>query len=146
MVMGKFGHAVLLSLLGASLALARQPVAAETAAPSCSGAQRPQQVAELLFGRDIGRRRGVSDSAFADFVARELTPRFPDGLTITNATGQWRDPAGGALLREATKQVEIVLPGKPDDQAKLDAVVTAYKREFRQHAVGVIVQWACVSF
>ncbi len=77
MVMGKFRRAVLLSLLGACLALARQPVAAETPTPSCSGAQRPQQVAELLFGRDIGRRRAVSESAFTHFVARALTPRFP---------------------------------------------------------------------
>lgn len=49
-------------------------------------------------------------------------------------------------MREATKRVDIVLPGRADDQEKLDAVVTAYKREFRQHSVGVIVQWACVSF
>lgn len=143
--MGKFLHAVSLSLLGACLILAR-PLAARTRALSCAGAQRPQQVAELLFGRDIGRRRGVSDSAFAHFVARELTPRFPDGLTITDATGQWRDPVGGGLVREATKRVDIVLPGHADDQAKLDGVVTAYKREFRQRSVGVIVQWACVSF
>ena len=40
----------------------------------------------------------------------------------------------------------IVLPGNDDDQARLDAVVTAYKREFRQQSVGVVVQSACVSF
>jgi hypothetical protein len=148
--MGKFPQAILLSLVGACLIAAR-PLAAETQALetqalSCSGGQRPRQVAELLFGRDIGRRRGVSESAFARFVARELTPRFPDGLTIADATGQWRDGAGGAIVREATKRVDIVLPGHADDQAKLDAVVTTYKREFRQQSVGVIVQWACVSF
>ncbi len=146
MAMGKLPHAILLSLLGACLASAWQPLAAETPAPPCAGAQRPKQVAELLFGRDIGRHDGVSESAFAHFVARELSPRFPDGLTITDATGQWRDPADGRLVREATKQVEIVLPGNADDQAKLEAVVTAYKREFHQHSVGVIVQLACVSF
>ena len=113
---------------------------------SCHGAQQPKQVAELLLGRDIGRRFGVGERAFAGFVARELTPRFPDGLTITDATGQWRDPTGGAPVREATKRVEIVLPGDAGDQAKLDAVVTAYKREFHQHSVGVIVRPACVSF
>ncbi|MFY9692911.1 MAG: DUF3574 domain-containing protein [Xanthobacteraceae bacterium] len=88
---GKYPQVFLLSLLGASLLLAR-PLAAQTSALSCSGTQRPQQVAELLFGRDIGRRRGVGDSAFAHFVVHELTPRFPDGLTVTDATGQWRDP------------------------------------------------------
>jgi hypothetical protein len=146
MAMGKLPHAILLSLLGACLTSAWQPLAAGTPAPSCAGAQRPKQVAELLFGRDIGHHDRVSESAFSHFVARELSPRFPDGLTITDATGQWRDPADGRLVREATKQVEIVLPGNADDQAKLEAAVTAYKREFRQHSVGVIVQLACVSF
>ena len=101
MAMGKLPHAVLLSLLGACLALARQPFAAETAAPSCAGAQRPKQVAELLFGRDIGRRLGVSESAFAHFVARELTPRFPDGLTITDATGSGAIRRTAGIVREA---------------------------------------------
>jgi Protein of unknown function (DUF3574) len=112
----------------------------------CHGAQQPKQVAELLFGRDVGHRIGVSEGAFAHFAAGELAPRFPTGLTITDAIGQWRDPAGGAAVREATKRVEIVLPGNADDQAKLDAVVTAYKREFHQRSVGVIVRPACVSF
>ena len=137
----------LLSALGVVvLAAAGNCSHAQTPGLSCHGAQQPKQVAELLFGRDIGRRLGVSEGAFAHFVARELTPRFPDGLTITDATGQWRDPAGGVPVREPTKRVEIVLPGNADDQAKLDAVVTAYKRVFRQHSVVIIVRPACVSF
>jgi len=133
--------------LGIVMPVAPQPeLGAQTAALSCSGAQRSKQVAELLFGRNIGRNLGVSEAAWAHFVARELTPRFPDGLTVTDATGQWRNLTGGAPVREATKQVEIVLPGNADDQARLDAVVKAYKREFHQHSVGVIVRPACVSF
>jgi hypothetical protein len=112
----------------------------------CHGAQRPGQIVELLFGRDIGDRAGVSEAAWRRFVAREITPRFPDGLTVTNATGQWRDPASGKTVREPSKRVEIVLPGRADDGARLDAVVAAYKRRFHQHSVGVIVQSACVSF
>ncbi len=113
---------------------------------SCHGAMQPRQVAELLFGRDIGRGIGVSERAWTRFVARELTPRFPDGLTVTDAVGQWRDRSSGRIVREPSKRVEIVLSGNADDQARLDAVVRAYKREFRQHSVGVIVRPACVSF
>ena len=143
----KFMRASLLSLLIVCWCLsARSPLAAQTPAPSCFGAQRPKQIAEILFGRDIGRRIGVSEAAWARFVARELTPRFPDGLTVTDATGQWRDPADGSIVREPAKRVEIVLPGNADDPARLDAVVRAYKREFRQRLVVVIVQMACVSF
>jgi Protein of unknown function (DUF3574) len=107
---------------------------------------QPHQIAELSFGRDIGGSIGVSEQAWARFVASELTPRFPDGLTMTDAIGQWRDPSSGKTVREPTKQVEIVLPGYDDDEARLEAVVAAYKRDFHQHSVGVIVRPACVSF
>jgi hypothetical protein len=112
----------------------------------CHGAQRPGQIAQLLFGRGLGTRADASETAWKHFVAHEVTPRFPDGLTITNATGQWHDPASGKIVREPSKRVEIVLPGHADDEARLDAVVAAYKRRFHQHSVGLIVQPACVSF
>jgi hypothetical protein len=121
-------------------------IGAQTSAPSCHGTQQPKMVAELMFGRDIGRRVGVSEAAWVHFVAREMTPRFPDGLTITDAIGQWRDRDSGRIVREPSKHVEIVLPGNADDDTRLDAIVAAYKRAFHQQSVGVIVRSACVSF
>jgi hypothetical protein len=129
-----------------ALAASRTCVVAETPALSCQGAMKPHQIAELSFGRDIGRSIGVSEQAWARFVAGELTPRFPDGLTMTDAIGQWRDPSSGKTVREPTKEVEIVLPGHDDDEARIEAVVAAYKRDFHQHSVGVIVRPGCVSF
>lgn len=122
------------------------PLAAQTPELSCANPQRLRLVAEILFGRDIGRRVGVSDSAWSRFVARELTPRFPDGLTVTDALGQWRDTTTREIVREPAKKVEIVLPGKADDQERLEAAVQAYKNEFHQRSVGVIVRPACVAF
>ncbi len=119
---------------------------AQPPALSCQGVQQPKMVAELLFGRDIGNRVGVSQSAWARFVAGEMTPRFPGGLTVTDAVGQWRDPGSGRIVREPSKRVEIVLPGNGDDEARLEAIVRAYKRRFRQQSVGVIVRPACVAF
>ena len=52
---------------------------------------KPQQVAELMFGRKIGDRIGVSEAQWARFLDREITPRFPDGLTVIDTRGQWRD-------------------------------------------------------
>jgi hypothetical protein len=129
-----------------TLAAAALGSQAQTSTASCHGTQRPKQVAELLFGRDVGNRLGVSDAAWARFVAREMTPRFPDGLVVTDAVGQWRDPASGTIVRELAKRVEIVLPGHDDDEARIDAIASAYKREFRQHSVGIILRPGCVSF
>jgi hypothetical protein len=133
-----FGAAVLMAAMGSSRA--------EAPALACDAPQQVRQVAELLFGRNIGGRLGVSEAAWGRFVARELTPRFPDGLTVTNAIGQWRDPTAGRIVHEPSKRVEIVLPGNGDDQARLEAVAHAYKEEFRQRSVGIIVRPACVSF
>ena len=45
----------------------------------CDGALEPQQVAQLLFGRNVEDRARVSEADFNIFVAREVSPRFPDG-------------------------------------------------------------------
>ena len=103
-------------------------------------------MAELTFGRDIGRHVGVGEAAWRDFLDHEVTPRFPDGLTVVSALGQWRDRATGEIVREPSKLVMIVLPGNPDDQARLEAIAAAYKRQFRQQSVGIIVQPACAAF
>ena len=107
---------------------------------------KPQQVAELMFGRNIGDRSGVSEAQWARFVDREITPRFPDGLTVFDTRGQWRDTARNRIVREPSKLVQIVLPGKAEDADRLNEIAAAYKSRFRQQSVGVIVRGACVSF
>src|SRR5215211_986206 len=104
---------------------------------------KPQQVAELMFGRKIGDRIGVSNVAWARFVDRE---RFPDGFTVINARGQWRDPDRHRIMREPSKLVQIVLPGRAEDQQHLDEIAAAYKERFRQQSVAIIVRPACVAF
>jgi len=112
----------------------------------CRGGQRPSQVAELMFGRKIGDRIGVSEGDWARFVDREITPRFPDGLTVFNAAGQWRDKSSNKIIREPSKIVQIVLPGDDGEFARLNEIADAYKTRFKQQSVGVIVRPACVSF
>jgi Protein of unknown function (DUF3574) len=112
----------------------------------CRGGLKPQQVAELLFGRRIGDHGIVSEGAWRRFVAREITPRFPDGLTVLEARGQWRNPASKRIIRERSNVVLIVLPGNAEDQDRLGEVAEAYKRQFHQQSVGIIVRPACVSF
>jgi hypothetical protein len=112
----------------------------------CLGGQRPGQVAELMFGRNIGRRLGVNEADWSRFVDREIISRFPSGLTMFNAAGEWRDGASNKIVREPSKIVQIVLPGRVDDVARLNEIVEAYKTRFKQHSVVMIVRPACVSF
>jgi hypothetical protein len=101
---------------------------------------------ELVFGRKIGDRLGVSNAAFAHFVTREITPRFPDGLTVLDARGQWRDSARGILVHEPSKVVLISFPDDEPRRAALVAIVDAYKKTFAQHSVLTSLRTACVSF
>ena len=112
----------------------------------CRGAQKPQHVAELIFGRSIDGRLEGSEEQWLKFLDEEITPRFPDGLTVYDAAGQWWDKATNRIIREPSKIVLIVLPGKDEDLARLNEVVEAYKRSFGQQSVGMILRPACVSF
>jgi hypothetical protein len=131
--------AVALLVLGLSAPVAAQPI-------ECRGAHKPQQVAELLFGRKIGDRIAVTEGKWGRFVDREITPRFPDGLTVYSTLGQWRDTATNKIVREPSKIVMLVLPGKDDDLERINQIAEAYKSQFRQQSVGVILRPACVSF
>ncbi|MYB35434.1 MAG: DUF3574 domain-containing protein [Gammaproteobacteria bacterium] len=41
----------------------------------------------LFFGRSRQGVEVVSDAAWGTFLAEEITPRFPDGLTVLDAMG-----------------------------------------------------------
>lgn len=111
----------------------------------CVAPARLMATADMMFGRNIGSRMAVSDLAFAEFLAAEVTPRFPDGVTVIDARGQWRDGAG-ALLREPAKLVQLVFADDAQKRADLIAIADAYKRKFRQQSVLTSVRAACVSF
>jgi hypothetical protein len=133
-----------LAVVGVLLVIA--PAVAATDSIPCDASLQTKQVAQLLFGRNVEDRIRVSEADWSDFVAREVTPRFPDGFTVVDATGQWRDARRGSILHESSKLIEIVLPGGGDDRAKIDAIAEAYKRRFEQQSVGLVIGPACVRF
>jgi hypothetical protein len=116
-----------------------------SAGPVCPKGQDYLQTAQLFFGRNIGGKPGVSEADFRKFVDEELTPRFPDGLTVLDGGGQWRGDEN-KLIREASKVVLIVLPKGRDPGGKIEAVRAAYKTRFHQESVMAITQGSCVSF
>ena len=112
----------------------------------CRGAQQSAAVADMLFGHNIGHRRGVSETAWRQFLASEITPRFPAGLTVVDAAGQWRDSETNRIVREPSKVVTVVLNDRLRDEAQIEEIVAAYKRRFHQQAVGVVIRPACIAF
>jgi hypothetical protein len=98
---------------------------------------------KLYFGRDIPGGGTVSEEGWSRFAAQTLTPAFPDGLTIYEALGQWRNPQDGRIVRERSFVVEAAGPVSP---AKVFAVTEAYRKTFRQISVGEISEDVCAAF
>ena len=104
-----------------------------------------QQI-ELMFGRTVAGHVRVGEAAWSRFLAREITPRFPDGLTVLSATGQWRHPGGRSVVRELSKLVIIVTADNAALGGRIATIVAAYKLKFRQQSVGVISHSVCAAF
>ena len=88
---------------------------------------------ELYFGRD--RPGGeVSEEEFAHFLDVEVTKRFPDGLTLLDALGQFQE--GGQVIKEKSKLLILLYP-LSDRQAdrRIEDIRTAYKVQFQQTSV-----------
>lgn len=95
----------------------------------------PVVAERLYFGRNIGDTLGVSDSAWAVFVADVVSARLPAGFTFWKAEGQWRG-GDGRPRREPSFVLEVVHPARAADiEAAIVAVVSEYKRRFHQEAV-----------
>ncbi len=118
---------------------------AKVAAIACPDGGR-KATAELVFGRVAeDGSGGVSEAAFSKFLDGEVSPRFPEGLTVIDAEGRWTPPAG-SMIRDPAKLVMIVLPGQKDDGGKLQAVRIAYERRFHQQSALLMTHGDCVSF
>jgi Protein of unknown function (DUF3574) len=57
-----------------------------------------QQV-ELYFGSSVKGRPFVTEWAWSQFLASEVTPKFPDGLMVSGAHGQRRSGHGRITCR-----------------------------------------------
>jgi uncharacterized protein DUF3574 len=119
---------------------------ANTLAIACNAPQRPMQQVELMFGRNVAGHGRVGEAAWSRFLAREITPRFPDGLTVLEAAGQWRDPGGRGAVRELSKLVLIVTADNAAARDQIATIVAAYKQQFGQRSVGVISHSVCAAF
>jgi hypothetical protein len=106
---------------------------------------RPMARLELLFG--TGRPNGapVDEADWAAFLDGEVTPRFPDGLTVLSGPGQWRGQAGRIERERAIMLVIWYAPSAQADAA-IEAIRSAYQRRFEQESVMRIDGVSCVSF
>lgn len=126
------------------LVLLAAPGSRADAPPCPAGTERFAEY-RLFFGRSRDGVEVVTDAAWRAFVAEEITPRFPDGLTVVDAAGQWRGPSGTIERERAKMLIVLAAPGE-EGMRSTGAIAEAYKRTFGQSAVLRVVGSACVSF
>ncbi|MET9292085.1 DUF3574 domain-containing protein [Streptomyces sp. NPDC003077] len=118
-----------------------------TSAPQ-SDETRPYIETSLLFG--TARPNGgppVTDKEFRAFVDEFVTPRFPDGLTVQDGYGQYRD-THGTIERERSYELILLYPtsqARPNNP-KIEQVRAAYMKRFGQESVARIDDRARVDF
>jgi hypothetical protein len=98
----------------------------------------------LYFGMDKPNGR-VAAAQWNSFLSDEVTSRFPDGLTVWDAKGQWKD-AKGKIDKEPAKVLLLVHPDSPAEDQAIQAVIERYKKEFDQESVLKIRVPANISF
>ncbi|QSX76764.1 DUF3574 domain-containing protein [Lysobacter arenosi] len=115
-------------------------------------AARPAQAAgwirsELYFA--VGNEDGsdtVDEGKWRDFLDREVTPRFPDGLTVLDGYGQWRFKDQGRLVRQRCKVLVVLHEDSAGQRNDIEAIRLAWKRASGHESVLWARQAVEVSF
>ena len=137
-------------LLAAAAPTAYASLGTETASAIAPAPTRgtPYVETQLFFGAE--RPDGgpaVTDRQFMGFVDKEVTPDFPDGLTVQNGRGQWRD-ANGKIEKERSYELILLYPVKAAaaSDRKIEEVRRAYEKAFGQEAVARVDDRTRVDF
>lgn len=84
---------------------------------------------EIFFGCDLPGGQQVSRWAWADFMDRVLTRRFPKGLTISEAYGQMQH-GDGRIEKQSTWVVVILHPKEPSVDQAIQEIIDSYRKQF----------------
>jgi hypothetical protein len=112
--------------------------------PVCTAPLKPAVAIDLYFGRDKPSGGEVTDAEWGAFVTEVVTSRFPDGLSVFDSSGQYREPTG-RLVRERSKRLVVIVFDAPAHKAKVIEIVEAYKQRFGQYSVFRVEQPVCAG-
>ncbi|MDF2817836.1 MAG: hypothetical protein K0S73_1776 [Stenotrophomonas rhizophila] len=151
--------AAFLALGGCATTTTSSPRAPESATATLQGdAARPDAAtnwvrSELYFG--VGEESGASDreqtdaigeAQWRDFLDKQVTPRFPDGLTVFDAYGQWLFRGAKEPNRLRTKVLVVLHENTPQRRADIEAIRLAWKQATKHQSVLWSQQAVEVSF
>ncbi len=136
-------------------ACAHKPIAPSVAAaptlqgdPAHPGLTKGWVDTKLYFG--LGPvdhpEQGVNEADWRRFLDREVTSRFPDGLSVLDVYGQWQGKNQAAPERLRSKMLIIDYPDTAENRAKIEAIRAAWKQKTGDQSVMRVTEPADVSF
>lgn len=125
---------------GLALGLVRAP-----ASETCRAEAAPMRRIELVFGLSRKGAPEIGEAEWRAFLDREITPRFPAGLTVLAGHGQWQSPSGASVSEPARLLLVWASPA-PDLDRRIEAVRAAWKQAHRQESVLRAESTDCVAF
>ena len=116
-------------------------LATRTAMAAAGGLGRPKSPGEswlrteLYFGTGKPDNTVVTDAQFQAFIDTQVTPRFPDGLTLLSGYGQFRN-SQGVIKQEKSFLLILFYPPHIKEATKLiEEIRETYKGMFQQESV-----------
>lgn len=91
---------------------------------------------ELYFGMNKADGGIVTEEDWNKFIEAEVAPRFPQGFTVLESYGQYRD-SNEKIVREQSRVLVIFYPKKERDAVnpKIEELRALYKKQFNQESV-----------
>lgn len=105
----------------------------------------PWHQSTLYFGLSQQDGSIISQQQWQHFVDAEISPRFPDGFTVLNGDGQWKDNQG-KIAKEPSRVVIILHPALKEYTVKISELRQFYKQRYHQQSVLLTTQAASVEF
>ena len=136
---------LLVALLAAGCATPTSPTLASAASAMRCAAGEQAFVGDLLYFGTTKPGGVVSADEWADFLRTSVTPRFPQGLSVWPAAGQWLGK-DGKIAHESSFVLNVVHADDDASEHAVQAIRQDYETRFAQEAVLRVRSAACVSF
>jgi hypothetical protein len=111
---------------------------------SCKADNQMQQTT-LYFGLSRPAGKDITSQEWQQFVDKDVTPRFKDGLTVFDARGQWLGN-DGKVAREQSKALMLIHGKDAQSESNIEALRNVYKSRFAQESVMRVDNPVCVQF
>jgi hypothetical protein len=148
-----FATLLAVSLTGCAHQGSVAPAASVTAPTLAGDPAHPGQTSgwadtKLYFGLGPADHpeMGVSEAQWREFLDKEVTPRFPSGLSVVEVYGQWQGVKQPAPERLRSKMLIVDYPDSQGNRDKIDAIRSAWKKITGDQSVLRVTQPVDLSF